>query len=502
MAEPKTASLSYEAVESTTKRKNAPSGQRPHKDVVLFPAKRKKAENALTDVMENIPLAGWMVRRHLDAVSKFYVDVDARIDKATRDRIEALFRWAGLAKNFDAARRHSVDEAFRLFELNKIIDGDSLMVKINRKTSPRYGAIQLVEGSRIARPTDLPPNLARMLQNGEKLISDHGLELDEFGGVKSYIVCKYNKNKRNLAFDKRIFSRDAIYSGYFEEYSQTRGISPLLSAVNELLDIKESKEAILLKIKLHAIFGIAFVKDAIDGIGDGLPSAARAVEDEDAGYEDENTADVAREVDLTGGPFTLNLLEGEKAETIESNTPPESVKAYTELAIRSALLALDIPYSFFDGSGTNFAKVIADRKMYEIAAEAKMEKNLAAYEEYVDWKLRLWTQDGTLPMPYEEIRDHVHVRPYPSPWLDKASEIEAEERAISLGIKSIPQLARERGVDPFEVLEQQSEFLKRANELNVPIYVGHPGARSERDNRLDNEIRTDEAEEGDETDEE
>jgi hypothetical protein len=123
MAEPKTASLSYEAVDSSTKRKNAPSGQRPHKDVVLFPAKRKKAETALTDVMENIPLAGWMVRRHLDAVSKFYVDVDSKVDKATRDRIEALFRWAGLAKNFDAARRHSVDEAFRLFELNKIIDG-------------------------------------------------------------------------------------------------------------------------------------------------------------------------------------------------------------------------------------------------------------------------------------------------------------------------------------------------------------------------------------------
>jgi len=502
MAEPKTASLSYEAVDNTTKRKNAPSGQRPHKDVVLFPAKRKKAENALTDVMENIPLAGWMVRRHLDAVSKFYVDVDSKVDKGTRDRIEALFRWAGLARNFDAARRHSVDEAFRLFELNKIIDGDSLMVKINRKTSPRYGAIQLVEGSRIARPTDLPASLARMLPNGEKFISDHGLELDEFGGVKSYIVCKFNKNKRNLLFDKRIFARDAIYSGYFEEYSQTRGISPLLAAVNELLDIKESKEAILLKIKLHAIFGIAFVKDAIDGIGDGLPSAARSVEDEDAGYEDENTADVAREVDLTGGPFTLNLLEGEKADTIESNTPPESVKAYTELAIRSALLALDIPYSFFDGTGTNFAKVIADRKMYEIAAEAKMEKNLAAYEEYVDWKLWMWTQDGTLPMPYEEIRDYVHVRPYPSPWLDKASEIEAEERAISLGIKSIPQLARERGVDPFEVLEQQSEFLKRANELNVPIYVGHPGSRSERDNRLDNEIRADEAEGEDEPDEE
>lgn len=498
------ASFAYEAVQPTDKRKQVPGGQRPHGDVILSKQDRKKAENSTQDILENMPLAGWMIRRHLDAVSKFYVDVDASapFSKDQRDKIEALFKWAGTARNFDAARRHNIDEAFRLFELNKVIDGDSLMVKINRRSSPRFGAIQLVEGSRITRPTDLPANLAGLKPDGEFKISKHGLDLDQFGGVNSYIVCKYNQQLRNLMFDKRVFSRDAIYSGYFDLYSQTRGVSPLLCAINQFLDIKQSQESILLKINLHALFGIAITKEAIDGIGDGLPSSAMDVMDEDAD-DGEDLSEVAREIDLSGGPFTLNLMDGERAVPLESNTPPESVKAYTELSIRCALLALDIPYSFFDGSGTNFAKVIADRKLYEVAAEAKLEKNQAAYEEYVDWKLGIWTADGTLPMNYREIRDYVHVRPYPSPWLDKTNEIDAEERAISLGIKSIPQLARERGVDPFEVLEQQSEFLKRAEELNVPIYVGHPGARSERDNRIDNEIRTDEAEDDDgENDEE
>lgn len=494
-------SLEYEAVEHSDKRKSAPARQKPHQDKILIPSRRKVAENATQDVLENIPLAGWMIRRHLDAVSSFYVDVDAKLPLEQRKRIEGLFQWAGLARNFDAAKRFSIGEAFRLFELNKIIDGDSLMVKINRRASPRFGAMQLVEGSRIKKPGDLPSYLAGMKLDGTPKVTDLGLELDEYGGTKSFVVCKYGPDNRTLRFDRRVLARDSIYSGYFERYSQTRGISPLLSAINQLLDIKEGMEHILLKIKLHALFGYAITRDAIDAIGDGLASEAESVYDGDPDDADEDTADTSRQIDVSKGPFGLNLLDGEKVQTIESNTPPESVKAYTELAIRSALLALDIPFSFFDATGSNFAKVIADRKMYEISIDAKRSKNQAAYEEYVDWKLGLWTADGTLDMPYEELRQYVHVRSTPAPWLDGSSEIDAAERTVSLGLKSIPQLARERGTDAFEVLQQQAEYLAKAQELNVPVYVGHPGARSERDNRIDNEIRQEEDEDEDFDDE-
>jgi capsid protein len=110
----------------------------------------------------------------------------------------------------------------------------------------------------------------------------------------------------------------------------------------------------------------------------------------------------------------------------------------------------------------------------------------------------MWTRNGDISIPYNELRDFVHVRATPTPWLDKESEIAAEERAIALGLKSIPDLGKERGVDVYEVLQRQSEFLRRAEELDVPVYIGDPGARSERDNRLDNEIREQENEMQDE----
>ena len=498
--EPKVA-LDYEAVQSSTNRKQHTSAKQRPQDIIFTAPKRAKAENATKDVLDNIPLAGWMIRRHLDAVSRFYVDVDSSVDKGLRNNIEGLFKWAGKPEQFDASKRHSIDEAWRLYELNKVMHGDSLMAKISRRSSPRYGSVQLIEGSRIYTPRDLPDYLAKVGKDGFKRVNDHGIELDEYGGTKSFVICKSPAHGTQLLFDKRVMAKDAIYSGYFTRYSQTRGESPLLCAINQLLDIKEGMEYILLKIKLHALFGYAITKEAVDEIGDGLGSSAGTVVDEDPEYTEDSEVDTSREINISNGPFGMNLMEGEKVQTIESETPPESVKDYTELAIRSALLALDIPFSFFDAGGSNFAKVIADRKMYEISAESKRIKNQQAYEQWVDWKLSIFTSDGgpLSDYSYQELRDHISVRPHPTPWLDKESEIAAEERAIALGIKSIPDLARERGVDPFEVIDKQAEFLRYAESKNVPIYIGDPGARSERDNVIDNEIREGEYEDDDET---
>lgn len=481
-------SFDYEAVQNTDRRKQISSGQKPHQDIVLKPHERKRGEQATNDLIDNLPLAGWMIRRHVDAVSSFYFDVDSAAGDKRKEVIDFL-EWHGKPKNFDAARRHSRDAAVRLYEMNKALDGDSMMATITAKSSPRYGSLQLVEGSLIAKPKDFPPNMNTVNKDGDPRFTDQGLELDTYGGVKSFIVCKYSKTKKALLFDRRVLARNAIYSGYFDRYAQTRGISPLLCAVNQFLDIKEGMESILLKIKLHALFGIAITQDAIDSV-DGLPSSAEEIEDEGAEAGSVSQEDVAREIDMSKGPFNLNLLPGEAASTVESDTPPESVRDYTNLAIRCGLLAFDIPYTFFDGRSSTFSHIIADRKMYEESIRAKRDKNQESMEEYLDFAINYGIDIGRIKgISFEEIRPLIHVHPRPSPWLDKMNEIKASEREVALGLKSIPTLGKERNVDVFAELEKQSEYLKRANELNVPIYVGDPGQRSERDNEINNEIK-------------
>ena len=483
-----TSAFEYEAVQSTNRRKVTPAGQKPHQDVILKRHERKKGERATNDLLDNIPLAGWMIRRHLDAVSSFYFDVDANAGDM-RKTVMDLLDWHGQARNYDAAKRHSRDEAMRLFELNKVLDGDSLKVKLTAKSSPRYGSIQLIEGSQITKPADLPKALQSMDKDGNPRVTDQGLELDDFGGVKSYIVCKYARGQRVLKYDRRVLARNAIYSGYFERYAQTRGISPLMCAINQFLDIKEGMEYILLKIKLHALFGIAITQNAVDSV-DGLPSSGDYVDDEEPGEDSEPQQDVSREIDMSNGPFNLNLIPGEEAKTIESDTPPESVRDYTGLAIRCALLALDIPYTFFDGRSASFSHIIADRKMYEESVRSKRQKNEEVMEQYLDWVIQMWIDDGKITgMTYEELRPLVHVHPRPSPWLDKMNEIRASEREVAIGLKSIPTLGRERHIDVYAELEKQAEYLEAARNKNVPIYIADPGQRSDRDNEIDNEIK-------------
>lgn len=486
--DPSTSKFSYEAVKTTDRRKPIAAKQKEHSDIILGKTDRKKAERSTANLWENVPLAGWAIRRHLDAVSQFYFDTNDSLTDEERVRIMGLLDWHGKKWNFDAAKRHSRNSAMRLFELNNVLDGDSAMVKITQRSSARYGHLQLIEGTQIAKPKDLPPYLATMLKDGSPRITDHGLELDEWGGLKSAIICKYNKDNRQLMFQKRVLARNLIYAGYMDRYQQTRGISPLMSAINQFLDIKEGMEYILLKIKLHMLFGYAITQDAIDS-ADGLPSTAQIISDEDAHDEEFATEDVEREIDASKGIFGLNLNPGEDFKTIESETPPESVKDYTNLAIRIALLSLDIPYTFFDGRSSTFAHVIADHKLYNEAVAAKREKNMEVLEEYKDWKIRQWVEDGTLKGDPEKFIEGVIVKPKPSPWLDRVNEIAAAEREVALGLKSIPTLGKERGIDVYEEAREQARFLEHAEDLGVPIYIGDPGANSERDIEHDNQIR-------------
>ncbi len=87
----------------------------------------------------------------------------------------------------------------------------------------------------------------------------------------------------------------------------------------------------------------------------------------------------------------------------------------------------------------------------------------------------MWIDDGDIKgTTYEELRPLVHVHPRPSPWLDKMNEIKASEGEVALGLKSLFPLLEKSATSMYSELEKQSEYLKRADELSVPIYVGDP----------------------------
>ena len=473
----------FEALQASNRRKQQRTSQIKHLDFSVTPPLRKKGENISQDLYENNALVCWAIRRHVDAVTSFYFDVDYQVSELIRDRILALFDWHGKPKNFDAARRHSRDESLRLFEISKVLYGDCLWAKIGDKRTKRYGSIQLLEGARIAKPRGLPPGLVDR-------VSDHGLILDEYGGVDSYIACKYDSRGQQLMFDKELLADQVIYDGYFDRYSSTRGVSPIWVAANQFLDNADAQEYNLLKIKIHAMFGYAITQEVLDLSGkEGLGTTSELVTDSDEYDDDDDGADIENEIDFSDGPLNVNLNPGEKFDAIESKSPAPSVKDYQEYATRVALLSLDIPYTFFDARKSTFAQVEADRKMYYESIYSKAMKNKRVLEEYKDWKLRQWISNGDLNgVEFEEIRDLVQVRQRPIPWLDKLKEIQAEERMVALGIKSIPTLAKERNINIYDEVDKQGEFLAYCKSKGVGIYIGDPGSVSEKEIDHGNEM--------------
>ncbi len=58
---------------------------------------------------------------------------------------------------------------------------------------------------------------------------------------------------------------------------------------------------------------------------------------------------------LTSQTQVFDFDVGDKAEFLESQQPSDQFRAYTQLVSMMALKALDIPYSFYDESFTNYS---------------------------------------------------------------------------------------------------------------------------------------------------
>jgi len=126
---PSTTRFDYDAVESTGRRR-PPRTRVVAEHVVLPESKRVKMLATVQDQVRNASVAAWMVRRHLDYVSRFRMQFrtgDENLDRL----VTRIFDWHAKPRNFDVASRLGREEMFRLFEAEKVTSGG------NRQASDR-----------------------------------------------------------------------------------------------------------------------------------------------------------------------------------------------------------------------------------------------------------------------------------------------------------------------------------------------------------------------------
>jgi len=503
----------YQAVQDKGRRQ-APKTRIYHEGEVLPPKARRKLQATTQDQARNVSLVAWMVRKHLDYVSKFHFSF--RTDKPdTNDVVNRIFHWHGAPRNLDYLGRFGRDEMFRLFELEKVLCGDAGLLKLDDLK------LQAIESDLIAKGTakegtELPDN-----------VNDSGLVVDATGRVLKYAICNRGKNGATCEFDHLEPVANVIFDGYWNRFSsQFRGVSPLSTAINMVQDIHEGFEFNLVKAKMHALFGVAIMRQAQDGGNVGNASGAKTITAwvaeayawvvyDYCSYNGKlyvcqtahsTTSESVFATDLTAGkwaadttdtgldlnPRAINMLDlnpGEEPKILESSTPSSQFVEGSYLFIQVAMLALDIPVTSFDSRRSSFSARIADLNEYEVSADAKRTKNRYVRTDYSDWVLATIWNDPQSPwqlrkiaaadgMKLRDIQEEAEWIPSGSPWLDKAAQVKGDQLAISMMIDNSIDAARRRGGNVFENIDKQAIVQDYARKKGVSIAAIQPGMRT------------------------
>jgi capsid protein len=440
-------------------RRQAPTTRVKHESDILKVRDRTKLQATAQDQLRNHSILAWMVRKHLDYISQFHVQIRSGRTK-TDALLNRIFKWHGAPRNFDVAGRFGRNEMMRMFEMEKVVNGDSAMIKLEGLK------LQAMESDRIRKGD----------YDGDVDVTDSGLVVDDYGRVLQYCLCDRTGNTGQYTFNHLEDADNVIFDGYWTRFgSQWRGVSPLSTALNTMQDINEAFEWNLIKAKMHALFGVAILRKT-----DGNPELGGA-SGVDAETDSESAASDDSHLDLD--PRTVNLLDlnpDEDVRTIESGTPSSEFVEGSYLFIQTALLALDIPITCFDSRRSSFSARIADLNEYEVSARHKQTKNRYVLQDYSDWTIdEIWNDaESSWPLRQVAVADGLNKRdvqeivnwvPHGSPWMDKLKQVTGDKMAISLGLDNAIDAARRRGSDVFANIDKQAEVIRYANDKGVPI---------------------------------
>jgi capsid protein len=445
-----TAQFAYDAIEPKNKRK-APPVKNGSVDALLKPSDRAKLTANARDIARNYAVAAWMIRKHLDYVSTF--DFQMRSDDdGLNQAIETLWEEWSRPNACDVASRHTLDGLLRLGEARRTVDGDVGFLKL------ASGELQAIEGDRVRDPQGQGQFLPAAPTGGKKWI--HGVLCDASGRALSYAVHK-RTGINSYEFERQVTASRMAWFAYYDHFDQVRGISPITTALNPLRDTYEALDYAIIKAKISQLFGIKFTRAASDSPGEIT-----------GGTDDDGNEDKGKySVDFGANGIMLDMDPGDDAAFMESQTPSTQFQEFVKTSINISLKALDIPYSFWDESYTNFFGSRAAWLHYRNSCKAKWRDAIELRRKIAIWRMSLWILDGTIPLKKSQtIRDLAfEFIPAGFPWWDPAKEINGAVQEIKAGFTTPQKVCRERGTDYYDNIRERKKAEEFAANENVAV---------------------------------
>ncbi|MFA9478517.1 phage portal protein [Phycisphaerales bacterium AB-hyl4] len=435
----------YDATRETPRRK-PPRTKLRSEDQTLLPKERSRLTATTRDINRNFAIVAWMVRKHLDYVASHTFQATTADDGFNRE-LEAWLKEWSKRENCDVAGRHRLDRQIRLAEGRRCIDGDMLVYRL------ATGRLQAIEGDRCRLDRH---NLPRDL---DPMDWTHGVRTNQAGKALAYMICNRARYGAGFEFRTILPARHVYQHAFFDRFDQVRGVSPIAAGVNTFRDAYDGIDYALVRAKVSQLFALAITtKDA---------------EEEEDGEASEY--DVA----FDKGPIQLNLDPGDDAKFLESNQPSDQFRHFMQVCIAVALKSLDIPFSFYDESFTNFYGSRGGLMQYLKSCKAKRRDVQEMLDWISEWRIGLAIQDGDLRLPRGWDRRDVTWQWVPDgvPWWDPAKEARGHAMSVAAGFDTFEHVVRETGGgtgDIYENLRANAKVLAFAKELGVPLVL--PGA--------------------------
>jgi len=422
------------------KRRRAPPSSTKSEDQMLLPGARRRLVSSARDLRRNFTVAAWAIRKHLDFIANFTFQARTRNPAFNRALELQMNEWA-LPQNFDAAGLHSRQRFLRILEGCAVVDGD--VGAIPQAT----GRLQAVEGDRVRTPEGEAEGTADAA--GNQIV--HGVRINSLGRPTGYLVCKRTAGN-GFVLDKEVPAPYFFNHGYYDRFDQVRGITPMSTSINEFQDLYEARVYALMKAKVSQLFGIKFKRAEGDPLGGSLTS--------DTTTRSTDYSAIWRQAVEAAGVPVLDMDPGDDAEFMANATPSNEFQTFDDKIIHSAIKSLDLPFSFYDESFTNFFGSKAALQGYLYAADIKR-ANLAGWlDRYTRWRtgLAVATDELVLPGAMQWADLDWEWVPTGLPWWRPLEEVKSSQLAIAIGMSSTPDECKGRGEDAYEIVDRQAKY--------------------------------------------
>jgi len=451
-------SADYDATQDKKKR-TAPRSSIQSEDALLTTTKRRKLQATAQDEMRNFAVAGWMVRKHTSYVSRFNLHA-VTDDKGLERAIEDFITYRSRASQFDAGGRLDRQAAVTMTERHAVTDGDHFWHML------RSGAAQFVESDLVYCPRDLPREHAE--RNWV-----HGVEVSALTKPINYCLCTRDKSSpSSRKFGKIARAANVFARAYWPRANTVRGVSPLSSALNTLQDLYEGFDYQLVKAKLHALFGVAILTDEVKGLGGFEISETETTGTETDDGEGNVTHAVQTHLMKPGVANILALPTASRIEMLESKSPSGEFRDFSELMMQVAMLAVDLPYIFFNAKDGSFSIHRTARLEYEKSCKDKRDANIELLDKWTLRQILIGIEDGTFFLPpsmtVADLKWEWVVEA--TPWFDEMDELDSALAGIGGGLVDPYRWIKERtGADGDQVLANISKFQKTAETLGLQL---------------------------------